>query len=73
MTRDQVEELLIERAGLRPDDIGSIDVFARYTFLEVRESLADLVIERLSGCQLRGREMVVARAKPPKNGNGDSK
>ena len=73
VTRDQVEELLIERAGLRPDDIGRIDVFARYTFLEVRESLADLVIERLSGCQLRGREMVVARAKPPKNGNGDSK
>ena len=73
VTRDQVEELLIERAGLCPDDIGRIDVFARYTFLEVRESLADLVIERLSGCQLRGREMVVARAKPPKNGNGDSK
>ncbi len=73
VTRDQVEELLIERAGLRPDDIGRIDVFARYTFLEVRESLADVVIERLSGCQLRGREMVVARAKPPKNGNGDSK
>jgi len=66
--KEQVEELLREKAGLSAEQIGRIDVLSRYTFLEVCGDVAEQVIERLSGEVLRGREITVARAKPPRNG-----
>ncbi|NLE75050.1 MAG: DEAD/DEAH box helicase [Actinobacteria bacterium] len=66
--KEQLEELLCDKAGLTAEQIGRIDVLSRYTFLEVRREVADHVIDRLSGEVIRGREITVARAKPHKNG-----
>lgn len=73
VTRDQIEELLEQKAGVGPGAVGRIDVLSRYTFLEVREDVADTVIDRLSGVHLRGRDITVARARPPRNGYGEDR
>ena len=69
MTREGIERLLVEVAGLSPEDIGRIDVLARYTFVEVSSELAEQVVDRLAGVEFKGRLLTVARAKPPRNGD----
>lgn len=67
-TREQIERLLIKEAGLRADEVGRIDVLARYTFVDVRSERASQVLAKLAGVDFRGRRLTVARAKRPKNG-----
>ncbi|QQO10413.1 DbpA RNA binding domain-containing protein [Breznakiella homolactica] len=61
--------LINSKTSVSKDDIGTIRILDNYSFVQVRESAANEVIEALNGKQFRGRTLTVnfARAR------GDSK
>lgn len=56
-------QLLMAAAGLSKTDIGDIKVLDNYSFIEVDEKAAALVISRLDGMEYRGRSLTVNFAK----------
>ncbi|HJK98005.1 MAG TPA: DEAD/DEAH box helicase [Polyangiaceae bacterium LLY-WYZ-14_1] len=58
-----LEELLLEEAGLDEDDILRIRMRDRHSFVEVPGDRADEVIEALSGTRFDDRDLLVERAK----------
>jgi len=55
--------LVIARAKLSRDDIGTIRILDNYSFIQVRNSAADTAIEALNGRSFRGRTLTVNYAR----------
>ena len=55
----EILALIIAKAKLARDDIGIIRVLDNYSFVQVRNSTADTVIEALNGRNFRGRTLTV--------------
>ncbi|WP_145201365.1 DbpA RNA binding domain-containing protein [Planctomycetes bacterium Poly30] len=51
--------------GIEGSAIGSIDIFSRYSFVEVPERHSDRVVSSMSGAQVRGREVTARLATAP--------
>ena len=51
--------LFVEKVGLRPDEIGTVRIFDKYSFVEVPRSRAEDAISRLSGTEFKGRSLTV--------------
>jgi hypothetical protein len=65
--------LIITRARVAREDIGMIRILDSYSFVQVRDTVADTVIEALNGAVFRGRPMTVnyARVKREEGQIGD--
>ncbi len=58
--------------GIEGSAIGSIDIFSRYSFVEVPDRHGDRVIKSMTGAQVRGRDVMARPAVPPgEDGSGD--
>ena len=55
--------LINAKAGTPRDDIGAIRILDNYSFVQVREEVAEEIIEALNGQSFRGRTLVVNYAK----------
>ena len=62
----EILALIISRAGIDRDDIGLIRVLDNYSFIQVRNSVSDTVIEALNGRNFRGRTLTVNHARSRK-------
>lgn len=56
--------------GIEGSAIGSIDIFSRYSFVEVPERHGERVQRSMNGAQVRGREVNVRPATAPGEGGG---
>ena len=56
--------LIMSRTSAQREDIGSIRILDNYSFVQVRETRADEIIETLSKLRFRGRTLTVNYAKP---------
>jgi hypothetical protein len=65
--------LIITRAQVAREDIGMIRILDSYSFVQVRDTVADTIIEALNGAVFRGRPMTVnsARLKREEGQSGD--
>ena len=59
--------LIIAKTGVSREDIGMIRIFDNYSFVQVRDVTADLIINSLDGYIFRGRTLVVNYAKARKD------
>jgi hypothetical protein len=55
--------LIITRAQVAREDIGMIRILDSYSFVQVRDTVADTIIEALNGTVFRGRPMTVNYAR----------
>jgi hypothetical protein len=64
--------LIITRAQVSREDIGAIRILDSYSFVQVRDTVADTIIEALNGTMFRGRTLAVnyARSKREEAGDG---
>jgi len=62
----EILALIIARARLARDDIGMIRVLDNYSFVQVRNTVSDTVIEALNGNKFRGRTLTVNYARSRK-------
>ena len=60
--------LIIAKAGVARDDIGAIRILENYSFVQVRDTIAEQIIETLNGFIFRGRTLTVKYAKTRKDG-----
>jgi len=58
--------------GIEGSAIGSIDIFSRFSFVDVPERHGERVMREMNGAQVRGREVNVRPATPPGEGGGDA-
>jgi hypothetical protein len=65
--------LIYSKASVSREDIGSIRILDNYSFLQVRDTVADTIIEALNGKTFRGRVLTVnyARSRREENGDGE--
>ena len=61
--RDVISLVLSKTTAAR-EDIGYIKILDNYSFVQVRETKADEIIEALNGLSFRGRNLTVNYAKP---------
>jgi RNA recognition motif-containing protein len=54
------------------EDIGVIRILDNYSFVQVRDTRADEIIEALNGLKFRGRTLTVNYAKPKNADNGNT-
>jgi ATP-dependent RNA helicase DeaD len=59
---------IASQPGVTSGDVGKVDVRESHTIVEVSASVADLVIERLTGSSIRGRRAVARRDEGPAAG-----
>ena len=59
--------LIIAKTGSSRDDIGAIRILENYSFVQVRDTIADLIIKTLDGYIFRGRNLTVNYAKTRKD------
>ncbi|MEZ6018269.1 MAG: DbpA RNA binding domain-containing protein [Planctomycetota bacterium] len=52
-------------SGIEGSSIGAIDIYSRYSFVEVPERQGDRVIRAISGATVRGRQVTARPALPP--------
>jgi ATP-dependent RNA helicase DeaD len=52
-------------SGIEGSSIGAIDIYSRYSFVEVPERQGERVIRAISGATVRGRQVTVRPALPP--------
>jgi len=52
-------------SGIEGSSIGAIDIYSRYSFVEVPERQSERVIHAISGATVRGRQVTVRPALPP--------
>jgi len=64
--------LLNARANITRDDIGSIRIFDNFSFIQVRTSVADTVIQTLNGYTFRGKNLTVNHARSRREGEEDA-
>ncbi|MDR1836422.1 MAG: DbpA RNA binding domain-containing protein [Treponema sp.] len=55
--------LLMSKTGVPREDIGAIRILDNYSFIQVRDTMADEIIDTLNGIRFRGRAMTVNYAK----------
>ena len=67
----EIISLLISKTSAAREDIGSIRILDNYSFVQVRDTKADEIIEKLTGLKFRGRTLTVNFAKP-KSGETDT-
>ena len=60
--------LINTRANVARDDIGTIRILDNYSFIQVRNSAADAVIQALNGQSFRGRTLTVNYARSRQEG-----
>jgi len=63
----EIIALIINKTSAAREDIGSIRILDNYSFIQVRDSKADEIIEALTGQKFRGRTLTVNYAKPKDN------
>lgn len=61
--RNDLERLVRETAGIEEEDIGRIDLLHNFAFLEVRKSVAEMVVEKMHESVFRGKEISVEPAR----------
>ncbi|MDR0464263.1 MAG: DbpA RNA binding domain-containing protein [Treponema sp.] len=66
----EVITLIMSKTSAAREDIGLIRILDNYSFVQVRSSKADEIIESLGGIRFRGRTLTVNYAKP-KTGEND--
>ena len=65
--------LIIAKTGVSRDDIGAIRILENYSFVQVRATVAEQIIETLNGLVFRGRTLTVNFAKTRKDGEESAK
>jgi len=60
----EVITLIMTKTSSAREDIGSIRILDNYSFVQVRDTKADEIIEKLTGHRFRGRTLTVNYAKP---------
>jgi hypothetical protein len=63
--------LIISAAHVEREDIGSIRILDSYSFVQVRSTAADQIIEALNGTLFRGRTLAVNYAHARRDGEGE--
>jgi len=66
----EVITLIMSKSSAAREDIGVIRILDNYSFVQVRDTKADEIIETLTGLKFRGRTLTVNYAKP-KSADGD--
>ncbi|MDR1024765.1 MAG: DbpA RNA binding domain-containing protein, partial [Treponema sp.] len=66
----EILSLIINAAQVEREDIGSIRILDSYSFVQVRDTVADRVIEALNGAMFRGRTLTVNYAYAKREGDG---
>ena len=66
----EISALIMAKASVSRDDIGAIRILESYSFVEVRDTRAQQVIDALDGLMFRGRTLVVNYAKNKKEESG---
>ena len=61
--RHDLMRLVRETAGIEEEDIGRIDLLHNFAFLEVRKSVAEMVVEKMHESMFRGKEISVEPAR----------
>jgi hypothetical protein len=58
--------LVFSKTSVAKENIGAIRILDNYSFVQVRNTVADEIINNLNGCMFRGKPLVVnfARARP---------
>jgi hypothetical protein len=64
--------LINEEAAIPREDIGAIRILDNYSFVQVRNTVAETVIETLNGIMFRGKPLTVNYAKSRKDEEGGS-
>jgi hypothetical protein len=65
--------LINTKTAIPREDIGAIRILDNYSFVQVRSSAADTIIEALNGQSFRGRTLSVNYARARKDDAGDSR
>jgi hypothetical protein len=60
----EVISLIMSKTSSEREDIGVIRILDNYSFVQVRDTTADEIIEALNGITFRGRTLAVNFAKP---------
>jgi hypothetical protein len=60
----EIITLIMSKSSAAREDIGVIRILDNYSFVQVRETRADEIIEALNGIRFRGRTLAVNYAKP---------
>ncbi|MCL2721603.1 MAG: DbpA RNA binding domain-containing protein [Treponema sp.] len=60
----EVITLIMSNTSAAREDVGMIKILDSYSFVQVRDTKADEIIEKLSGFKFRGRTLSVNYAKP---------
>ena len=60
----EVVMLIMSKTSAAREDIGIIRILDNYSFVQVRETKADEIIEAINGIRFRGRTLTVNYAKP---------
>ena len=64
--------LLKTYTTIQREDIGSIRILENYSFVQVRDTVAETIIAALNGIDFRGRPLAVNYAKSRKDGEDES-
>ena len=60
----EVISLIMSKTSTPRDGIGIIKILDNYSFVQVKDTKADEIIEKLNGLRFRGRTLTVNFAKP---------
>jgi len=63
----EIITLIMSKTSAAREDIGVIKILDNYSFVQVRNTRADEIIEALGGVRFRGRTLTVNYAKPKNN------
>jgi RNA recognition motif-containing protein len=67
----EVIMFICSKTSVPREDIGSIRILDNYSFVQVRDTRADEIIEALNGLKFRGRTLTVNYAKPKNADNSN--
>ena len=67
----EILALINARAKVARDDIGTIRILDNYSFVQVRSSVAETVIQALNGQRFRGRTLTVNYARSRQEGDDE--
>jgi len=70
-TRD-ILSLISAKANVARDDIGTVRILDNFSFIQVRNSAANVVIQALNGFNFRGRTLTVNYARNRREGEEDA-
>jgi len=68
----EIITLISSKTSATREDIGSVRILENYSFVQVRDTKADEIIQALHGLKFRGRRLTVDYAKPKSNGEAES-